>query len=101
VICLYTSVKISEDDKKKLEKLQALLTIEGEGKASQQSILSAIIDYAYNGREELLRRLSDIKLPLSDDEFEGLLSLVDDWGVETRAEEIDRYLYGLSRAEKR
>jgi hypothetical protein len=101
VIPLYTSVKISEDDKKKLEKFQALLTIEGDGKASQQNILSAIIDYAYNRREELLRKLSGIKLPLSDDEFKKLLSLVDDWGVETRAEEIDRYLYGLPKAEKR
>ena len=76
MIC--TSVKISEEDKRKLEKLQALLTLEGEGKALQQSILSAIIDFAYNGREELLRRISGVKLPLSDKEFDDLLGLTDD-----------------------
>jgi len=97
---LYTSVKISEEDKRKLEKLQALLTLKGEGKASQQSILSAIIDFAYDGREELLRRITGVKLPLSDKEFDDLLGLTDDWGIETRAEEIDRYLYGSSKTER-
>ena len=97
---MHTSVKISEEDKRKLEKLQALLTLEGEGKASQQSILSAIIDFAYDGREELLRRISGVKLPLSDKEFDNLLNLTDDWSIETRAEEIDRYLYGSTKTER-
>jgi hypothetical protein len=31
---------------------------------------------------------------MSDEEFGKVLSLSEDWGVETRSEEIDKVLYG-------
>ena len=38
------------------------------------------------------------RLPLSDNEFDKLLSLSTDWGVKTSEEEIDTYLYGKPKS---
>ncbi len=39
--------------------------------------------------------------PLSEKEFEKVLGLVSDWGVETSSDEIDQILYGARRSRRK
>ncbi|MBS7626402.1 hypothetical protein KEJ51_05105 [Candidatus Bathyarchaeota archaeon] len=96
-----TTVKLSEDDKKKLEKLQALVTLKAGGKISQQELLSTLIREALDRSDEFLEKMCKTNIPIPDQEYEKILSLVEDWGVETRWEEIDQALYGAGVKRKR
>ena len=96
-----TSVKLDAGDKKKLEKLQALITLKGGGKVTQQELLSTLIREALGRGDEIVERLSKAKVPMPDKEYEKILSLVEDWGVETSWAEIDQILYGAKPRRKR
>ena len=88
-----TSVKLDERDKKRLDRLQARLTMESGEKHTQQEILAALIS---KGLEDggLLDSLARKWRPLTDAEYSAALSLTGDWGVTTRSQDIDRVLYG-------
>jgi hypothetical protein len=86
-----TSVKLSEEDKEKLEKLQALVTLKASGKMTQQELLSALIREALERSDELIDKM--VRTTISDQGYEKILSLVDDWGVETSWEDVDKILY--------
>ncbi|MEM3381607.1 MAG: hypothetical protein QXQ11_05565 [Candidatus Bathyarchaeia archaeon] len=96
-----TTVKLSEDDKKKLEKLQALVTLKAGEKVSQQELLSALIGEALKGSGEFLEKMYKTNVPIPDQEYEKILSLVEDWGVETEWKEMDQILYGPRIRRKR
>ena len=87
-----TSVKLDEQDKKKLDRLQAKLTLGLGERPSQQDILGALISEALKD-EKLLGSLEKWR-PLTDEEFRRLLSLSGRWGVETSWEDVDSVLYG-------
>jgi hypothetical protein len=89
-----TSVKLAEEDKKKLDKLQALVTLRSGRKLTQQELLSALIKDALAKSDEFAEVISGLKLPMNDEEFSRVRALASDWGVETRSEEIDEILYG-------
>ncbi|MFQ5711893.1 MAG: hypothetical protein ACE5GD_08975 [Candidatus Geothermarchaeales archaeon] len=93
-----TSVKLSELDKDKLERLQALITLRAGGKVTQQELLSIIIGEALERCEEFIAKAFKANIPLPDEEYRKILSLIDDWGVETSWEEIDQLLYGPKEA---
>lgn len=89
-----TSVKLSEKDKEKLEKLQALVTLKAGEKVTQQELLSTLIREALAKDDEFVKKMVKTNIPMSDQEYERILTLVEDWGVETSWEEIDQTLYG-------
>jgi len=89
-----TSVKLSEEDKKKLEKLQALVTLKAGAKIAQQDLLSRLINEAMERGDDFVKKVFKASIPLSNEEYDRVLSLVDDWGVETNWTEIDQSLYG-------
>ena len=90
-----TSVKLDEDSKKKLDRLQALIMLKSGEKVPQQDILSMLIDEAMAKGGELGGRLG--WAPLSDGDFDRFKALVSDWGAETSWREIDRDLYGPAK----
>ena len=94
------SVKLEDKDKAKLEKLQALLTLKGGRKVTQQELLSKLIDSALERGEELVKLVFGREQPMSDEQFKRVLDLVEDWGVEDASERIDEYVYG-SRKRRR
>jgi len=96
-----TSVKLSEEDKEKLEKLQALVTLKAGHKVTQQELLSTLIGEALAIGDEFVEKMFKTSIPMSDQEYERILSLVEDWGVETSWEEIDQILYGTKTRLKR
>ena len=96
-----TSVKIGEKDKEKLERLQALVTLKVGRKMTQQEILSSLIGEAYAKSGEFVEKMSNVDTKMSDEEYEKISSLIEDWGVETSWEEVDQILYGAKRGGKR
>jgi len=89
-----TSVKLDKEDKERLDKLQALVTVKAGKKRTQQEILSTLIGEAYARSDEFVEKLIKADMPMPDGEYEKILSLMDDWGVETSWREIDETLYG-------
>ncbi len=88
-----TTVKLSRKDKQRLERLQALITLKAEKKLSQNEILSRLIDEALERGEEIFLKFSEAKVPLNDAQYEKILSLTEDWGIETSWEQVDQTLY--------
>jgi len=95
-----TSVKLEEEDKEKLERLQALVTLKGGGKVTQQELLSILIREAFERGDEFVEKTLKTSIPMPEYEYEKLLSLVEDWGVETSWEEVDQVLYGKIRGKR-
>jgi len=93
-----TSVKMSEEGKRILDILQARLIIATGRKISQQELLDALVKLSAGQEDELVKLITGVNLPLPSEEVEKLMKLPTDWGVETREEEIDIYLYGSKRA---
>ena len=89
-----TSVKISEEAKELLDKLQAKVVLSLGRKPSQEKVLDAILRLSTERQEEIITRLAGVRLPLSPDEIENLMAVPEDWGVMTKEEDIDEFLYG-------
>lgn len=89
-----TSVKLREDDKARLERLQAIVTLKGGSKKTQEEILSVLISEALKRGDDFVKEMVGTTVPMSDDDYRKLLSMTGDWGVQTRWEDIDRVTYG-------
>ncbi len=89
-----TTVRVRGEDKEKLERLRALATLSSGAKVTQEDLLGLLLDEALSRGEEFLAGAFGPKLPLSDAQFEKVMGLVEDWGVETSSEDIDKALYG-------
>lgn len=91
---IYTSVKITLKTKKKLEKLQALLTLTLGEKIALQEIMDAIIDKSLKDFDSIVQHFSKRK-KLSEKDIQKILSEIPmDLDVETSEEDIDKTLYG-------
>ena len=89
-----TTVRVRDVDKEKLERLRALATLSSGSKVTQEDLLGRLLDEALSRGEGFLAGAFGPKLPLSDEEFQKVMGLVTDWGVETSSEDIDQTLYG-------
>ena len=96
-----TTVRLREEDKEKLEGLRAMATLSSGRKISQERLLGALLDDALSHGESFLAESFGGSRPLSEKEFERVLSLVSDWGVETSSDEIDEALYGRAIRRKK
>lgn len=89
-----TTVRVREEDKEKLERLRAMATLATGQKVSQEELLGAVLDDALSHGESFLAETFGERRTLSGKEFDKLLGLISDWGVETSSQEIDEVLYG-------
>lgn len=96
-----TSVKLSVEDKKKLERLQAMVTVKTTKKVTQQELLSRLIEDAAEQGENFIDKTFQGTVPMSDDTYHRMLSLASDWGTRTKWEDIDEVLYGNSKRKGR
>lgn len=92
-----TSVKLNQADKAKLDKLQAVVTLKSGGKITQQEILSTLIEQAIRSADQFAERIAVQDAPIPDEQYDKVLSLVEDWGVETGWKDVDRILYGRKK----
>jgi len=91
-----TSVKLAEEDKARLEKLQAIISLKLGERLTRQELFARLIRDALTRGDEFLESIRP-DVPMSDSEFGKLLSLSADWGVKTRSEEIDKVNYSGGR----
>ncbi len=96
-----STVRVRDEDKAKLEKLRALATLTSGEKVTQEELLGALLNDALAHGESFLTEAFGEKQPVSEKEFERILGLVSDWGVETSPEEIDRVLYDTNVRRKK
>ncbi len=96
-----TTVRMREEDKEKLEKLRAMATLASGQKVSQEELLGVVLDDALSHGESFLAESFGERKPFHGKEFEKLLGLVSDWGVETSSREIDETLYGRPARRRR
>ncbi len=86
-----TTVKISDRANRRLDALQARMSLRAGRRMTKQTILEQLIERALD--EESLILLSSPKRPLSPKALRAFDDYGTDWGVETREEDIDRILY--------
>jgi hypothetical protein len=94
-----TTVKINLDAKQKLDRLQALAIIKGKS-LTQQELLSELIKDVTERSDEFVDRLTKDTVPMSNEDYQKLAALSDDWGVSTKWQEIDEILYGSNKKER-
>jgi len=90
-----TTVKIDDRANRKLDALQARMSLHAGKRVTKQTILEQLIDKALD--EETLILLSPPKRALPPKALQAFEDYGTDWGVETREEDIDRVLYGEER----
>ncbi len=89
-----TTVKMKRNTKEKLDRLQARLLLRHGRKLTKELLLAKLIDHAEADEEALLAAVEEIQYPLSEEVIEKIRASKRDWGVVTRSEEIDEYVYG-------
>lgn len=94
-----TSVKMSEEGKRVLDALQARILLATGEKISQRELLDRLVKFSAQRIDELVNLIAGVNLPLPSDQIEKLMALPTNWGVDTKEEEIDVYLYGQKRDE--
>lgn len=88
------SVRISDDTKELLDRLQARITLDTGAKPTFGELLEKLVLLGFRERERLERALGAAWRPLSRAEAEAWMEKFgEDWGVETGEEEIDSILY--------
>ena len=91
-----TTVKITEDTNAKLDRLRARLLLKTGEKLSKQEILERLVRIGLADEALLLRRRARIRYPIPDKAWKKVLAKIQDLGVVTREEDVDRVLYGGS-----
>jgi hypothetical protein len=89
-----TSVKMDDETKSRLERLQAEIRLKTGNRVTQQELLSRLVENAIDSKTELIDSFREERVPVSEDErgafHEGMVSS----GTSTREEDIDDVLYG-------
>mgnify|MGYP006271980753 CR=1 FL=1 len=88
-----TSVKMDEETKAQLERLQAEIRLETGERVTQQEILTRLVEDAVQSKPELIDSFRPTNVPVSDDQrdafHEGMVSS----GVTTTEGDIDDIVY--------
>ncbi|SNZ04331.1 hypothetical protein SAMN06269185_0525 [Natronoarchaeum philippinense] len=89
-----TSVKMDDDTKDRLERLQAEIRLTTGTKVTQQEILARLVENAIESKADLLDSFREERVPVSESDrrafHEGMVSS----GTATSEEDIDDVLYG-------
>ena len=89
-----TSVKMDEETKSQLERLQAEIKLKTGTKVTQQEILERLVERAVESKADLVDSFRDEFVPLTEEKIEAFHEGMIDSGTETDEEDIDDILYG-------
>ena len=89
-----TSVKMDEETKSQLERLQAEIKLKTGTKVTQQEVLERLVERAVDSKAELVDSFRNEFVPLTEEEIEAFHEGMIDSGTETDEEDIDDILYG-------
>lgn len=87
-----TTVRIRDEDKERLDRLQAKITLETGEKPSLEEVLHRLVELGETHEVELTE--GDTGLGLTEDEKAEVLEATYDLGTPTREQDIDEILYG-------
>jgi hypothetical protein len=89
-----TSVKMDDDTKASLERLQAEIRLQTGERVTQQEILARLVERAIESKAELIDSFRQERVPVTDADREAFHEGMVSSGVETAEEDIDDVLYG-------
>lgn len=89
-----TSVKMDEETKSRLERLQAEIRLKTGQRVTQQELLERLVTDAVESKEDVLDSFRESRVPVDDDAKAAFHSGMVASGCETTEEDIDEILYG-------
>jgi len=89
-----TSVKMDDDTKSRIERLQAEIRLETGARVTQQEILARLVERAIESKADLIDSFRDQRVPLADSDRERFHDQMVSSGVTTTEDDIDDVLYG-------
>lgn len=89
-----TSVKMDDDTKSRLERLQAEIRLKTGRRVTQQEILARLVERAIESKADLVDSFREARVPLSESQREAFHDGMVSSGVTTSEEDIDDVLYG-------
>ena len=88
-----TSVKMDDDTKTRLERLQAEIRLKTGTRVTQQEILARLVEQAIESKADLIDSFRETYVPLAESEREAFHGGMISSGVTTTEEDIDDVLY--------
>jgi predicted transcriptional regulator len=89
-----TSVKMDEDTKSRLERLQAEVRLQTGKRVTQQEILARLVERAIESKADLIDTFREEQVPLSEAKREAFHKGTVSSGTTTDEDDIDDVLYG-------
>ena len=89
-----TSVKMDDDTKSRLERLQAEIRLETGERVTQQEVLARLVERAIESKSDLVDSFRDERVPVSESDREAFHEGTVASGVTTTEDDIDDVLYG-------
>lgn len=89
-----TSVKMDDDTKTQLERLQAEIRLKTGTRVTQQEILARLVERAIESKADLIDSFRETRVPVTESEREQFHRKTVSSGVTTAEEDIDDILYG-------
>jgi hypothetical protein len=89
-----TSVKMDEETKSRLERLQAEIRLKTGKRVTQQEILERLVNDATESKAEVIDSFRESRVPIDDDAREAFHEGTVASGQETTEDDIDDIIYG-------
>ena len=89
-----TSVKMDDDTKSRLERLQAEIRLKTGNRVTQQEILARLVENAIESKADLVDSFREERVPVSDGDRDTFHGGMVSSGTSTSEDDIDEILYG-------
>jgi hypothetical protein len=89
-----TSVKMDDDTKSRLERLQAEIRLKTGRRVTQQEVLARLVERGIESKADIVDSFREDRVPLADAEREAFHEGMVSSGVATSEADIDDVLYG-------
>lgn len=89
-----TSVKMDEDTKSRLERLQAEIRLKTGERVTQQEILKRLVEHAIESKSDLIDSFREERVPVSEDDHAAFHDGMVASGERTTEDDVDDILYG-------
>ena len=89
-----TSVKMDDDTKSRLERLQAEIRLRTGKRVTQQEVLARLVERAIESKADLVDSFREERVPVPEEDREAFHEGMVSSGVTTPEEDIDDVLYG-------
>lgn len=89
-----TSVKMDDETKSRLERLQAEIRLKTGNRVTQQEILARLVEDAIESKSDLIDSFREERVPVSETDREAFHDCMISSGTSTSEDDIDDVLYG-------